>query len=101
MSSLCNDYCIKKNVAKVETFNLGTGTGSSVLEVIKAEKVSGQELPYKMGRREGDITRLMLIQIKQILFLDGKPILKKLWRGLEMGTESEKSRIIIMKSVLF
>jgi nucleoside-diphosphate-sugar epimerase len=30
-----NDYCIKKNVAKVETFNLGTGTGSSVL-VIKA-----------------------------------------------------------------
>ena len=48
----------KKNVAKVETFNLGTGTGSSVLEVIKAfEKVSRQELPYKIvARREGDIT---------------------------------------------
>jgi UDP-glucose 4-epimerase len=48
----------KKNVAKVETFNLGTGTGSTVLEVIKAfEKVSGQKLPYKIvGRREGDIT---------------------------------------------
>ncbi|WP_016990812.1 UDP-glucose 4-epimerase GalE [Flavobacterium sp. ACAM 123] len=48
----------KKNITKVETFNLGTGTGSSVLEVIKAfEKVSGQELPYKIvGRREGDIT---------------------------------------------
>jgi UDP-glucose 4-epimerase len=47
----------KKNVAKVETFNLGTGTGSSVLEVITAfEKVSGQKLPYKIvGRREGDI----------------------------------------------
>lgn len=47
-----------KNVAKVETFNLGTGTGSTVLEVIKAfEKVSGQKLPYKIvGRREGDIT---------------------------------------------
>jgi UDP-glucose 4-epimerase len=27
---------LQKNVAKVETFNLGTGTGSSVLEVIKA-----------------------------------------------------------------
>ncbi|MDD2985143.1 UDP-glucose 4-epimerase GalE [Flavobacterium sp.] len=47
-----------KNLAKIETFNLGTGTGSSVLEVITAfEKVSGQKLPYKIvGRREGDIT---------------------------------------------
>ncbi len=48
----------KKNLAKVEIFNLGTGTGSSVLEVINAfEKVSGQKLPYKIvDRREGDIT---------------------------------------------
>ena len=48
----------KKNLAKVETFNLGTGTGSSVLEVIHAfEKVSGQKLAYKIvDRREGDIT---------------------------------------------
>lgn len=48
----------KKNQAKVETFNLGTGKGSSVLEVIHAfEKVSGQKLPYKIvARREGDIT---------------------------------------------
>ena len=39
----------KKNQDKVETFNLGTGTGSSVLEVIHAfEKVSGQKLPYKI-----------------------------------------------------
>ncbi len=48
----------KQNVSKVETFNLGTGTGSSVLEVIHAfEKVSGQKLNYQIvGRREGDIT---------------------------------------------
>ena len=48
----------KKNLNQVETFNLGTGTGSSVLEVIHAfEKVSGQKLPYKIvARREGDIT---------------------------------------------
>ena len=48
----------KKNLDKVETFNLGTGTGSSVLEVIHAfEKVSGKKLPYKIvDRREGDIT---------------------------------------------
>jgi UDP-glucose 4-epimerase len=47
-----------KNLEKVETFNLGTGKGSSVLEVIQAfEKVSGKKLPYKIvGRREGDIT---------------------------------------------
>ena len=46
-----------KNIEKVETFNLGTGTGSSVLEVIAAfEKVSGQKLPYKIvDRREGDV----------------------------------------------
>ncbi|KIA87393.1 UDP-glucose 4-epimerase GalE [Flavobacterium sp. AED] len=48
----------KRNTAKVEIFNLGTGTGSSVLEVIHTfEKVSGQKLPYKIvARREGDIT---------------------------------------------
>jgi UDP-glucose 4-epimerase len=48
----------KKNSTAVETFNLGTGTGSSVLEVIQSfEKVSGQKLNFKIvGRREGDIT---------------------------------------------
>ncbi|MFZ4678713.1 MAG: UDP-glucose 4-epimerase GalE [Flavobacterium sp.] len=47
----------KQNLERVETFNLGTGKGSSVLEVINAfEKVSGQKLPYKIvGRREGDV----------------------------------------------
>lgn len=46
------------NLEKVETFNVGTGKGSSVLEVITAfEKVSNQKLPYKVvSRREGDIT---------------------------------------------
>jgi UDP-glucose 4-epimerase len=48
----------KKNLDKLEFFNLGTGTGSSVLEVITAfEKTSGQKLPYTIvGRREGDVT---------------------------------------------
>ena len=47
----------KKNLEKVEIFNLGTGTGSSVLEVITTfEKVSGLKLPYKIvPRREGDV----------------------------------------------
>jgi UDP-glucose 4-epimerase len=47
----------KVNLEKVEIFNLGTGKGSSVLEVITAfENVSGQKLPYKIvPRREGDV----------------------------------------------
>ncbi len=46
-----------KNIEKVETFNLGTGTGSSVLEVITAfEKVADRKLNYQIvGRREGDV----------------------------------------------
>lgn len=48
----------KKNLEKLEVFNLGTGKGSSVLEVIQAfEKVSGTKLPYRIvARREGDVT---------------------------------------------
>ena len=47
----------KKNLEKVEVFNLGTGKGSSVLEVIQSfEKVAGQKLPYKIvDRRGGDV----------------------------------------------
>jgi len=43
-----------------EVFNLGTGNGYSVLEVVKAfEKVAGQSLSYKIvGRREGDIEKV-------------------------------------------
>ncbi|KGL58565.1 UDP-glucose 4-epimerase GalE [Polaribacter sp. Hel1_85] len=48
----------KNNKKAFEYFNVGTGTGSSVLEVIKAfEKASGKPLNYKIvARREGDIT---------------------------------------------
>ncbi|MCM4157370.1 UDP-glucose 4-epimerase GalE [Gramella sp. AN32] len=40
-----------------EVFNLGTGKGNSVLEVIKTfESSTGQDLPYEIvGRREGDV----------------------------------------------
>jgi len=41
----------------VVTYNLGTGQGYSVLDVVKAfEEASGQEIPYKItDRRPGDI----------------------------------------------
>ncbi len=47
-----------KNKSNYEVFNVGTGTGSTVLEVISSfEKVSGKKLNYKIvDRRPGDIT---------------------------------------------
>ncbi len=46
-----------KNDSNYETFNIGTGKGSSVLDVIKSfERVSGQKLNYKIAnRRAGDV----------------------------------------------
>ena len=46
------------NKSNFEVFNIGTGKGSSVLEVIKAfEKATNKKLNYKIvERREGDIT---------------------------------------------
>ncbi|MGB5759858.1 MAG: UDP-glucose 4-epimerase GalE [Acidimicrobiales bacterium] len=40
-----------------DVFNLGTGTGASVFEIIKTtENVSGRPIPFEViGRREGDI----------------------------------------------
>ncbi len=48
----------KANSANYEFFNLGTGTGSTVLEVIQSfERVSGESLNYKIvERRRGDVT---------------------------------------------
>lgn len=50
----------KKSIHDYEVFNLGTGNGYSVLEVIKSfEKVSNQKLNYEIvGRRPGDIEQV-------------------------------------------
>ena len=54
LNRLFND----KNKSNCEFFNIGTGKGSSVLEVVKAfEKATGKKLNYKIvARRAGDIT---------------------------------------------
>ena len=47
----------KKNETQFEVFNLGTGRGSSVLEVVNSfEKTTGEKLNYKIvDRRPGDV----------------------------------------------
>lgn len=49
-----------KNSAPYEVFNLGTGKGYTVLEVVRAfEKASGIKLPVEIaGRRPGDIEKV-------------------------------------------
>ncbi|MBN1952581.1 MAG: UDP-glucose 4-epimerase GalE [Bacteroidales bacterium] len=49
-----------KNKSNYEMFNLGTGTGSSVLEIIHAfEEATGQKINYEIvDRREGDIEKV-------------------------------------------
>ncbi|MDD5185196.1 MAG: UDP-glucose 4-epimerase GalE, partial [Paludibacter sp.] len=50
----------KDTKSTVEIFNLGTGRGLSVLEIIDSfEKVNGVKIPYKIvARREGDIEKV-------------------------------------------
>lgn len=56
----CQRLIAKKNKENYEVFNLGTGRGNSVLEVIKTfEKVSGMQLNYTIGaRRSGDVEQV-------------------------------------------
>ncbi len=50
----------KKSKKAYEIFNLGTGKGVSVMEIIKTfEKATGKKVNYKIvGRREGDIEKV-------------------------------------------
>lgn len=49
-----------KSDAKIEIFNLGTGNGVSVLELINTfEATTGVKVPHKIvGRRAGDIEKV-------------------------------------------
>ncbi|KAL3805786.1 hypothetical protein HJC23_007747 [Cyclotella cryptica] len=58
---LDNSNSHKNGVGKLNVFNLGTGTGYSVLDMVRAmSKACGKEIPYVIGpRRPGDVTIYM------------------------------------------
>jgi len=60
LQRLMNNGEKKDDKDKIEIFNLGTGRGNSVMEVIKTfEEVSNVKLNYKIGpRREGDVVSI-------------------------------------------
>lgn len=65
----------KKNQSSFSIFNLGTGTGVSVLEAISAfEKISGQKLKYSIGdKRPGDVMAIYSDTAKSEAELGWKP----------------------------
>ena len=56
----CLQNFVQKNKKNYEYFNVGTGEGVSVMQLVKAFiKVTGADLKYKIvGRREGDIEKI-------------------------------------------
>lgn len=52
--------CFKDKTANIHIYNLGTGKGTSVLDLVKAyENANGLKVKYKIvGRREGDVDKL-------------------------------------------
>jgi UDP-glucose 4-epimerase len=78
--------------AASDSFNLGTGTGHSVLEVVASvARVGGRAVPYEIGgRREGDPARLVASSAKaerelgfQRRFSDLDRIVETGWRFQE------------------
>ncbi|MFN0037842.1 MAG: UDP-glucose 4-epimerase GalE [Saprospiraceae bacterium] len=66
-------YAVKNPAANFyDTFNLGTGQGNTVLELVKTfEEISGQALPYSIGpRREGDVVAVWADVQKSSALLD-------------------------------
>jgi len=51
------EYLAKQKPKFYDVFNIGTGQGTTVLEIIKTfQKVTGQKVPYQIGpRRDGDV----------------------------------------------
>ena len=65
---------IEKMKPGISIYNLGTGKGTSVLEMVAAfEKASGEKLPYKIvGRRPGDLGEVFANPDKAAKMLEWK-----------------------------
>ena len=65
---------LEKAPGGFQVYNLGSGKGSSVLEIIAAfEKASGNKLPYKIvGRRAGDLPEMFANPEKALVELGWK-----------------------------
>ena len=89
-----------RSESNYDVFNLGTGKGNSVLEVIETfQKATGEKLPYKIAdRREGDITAAYADTNKANSVLgwrserDLKEALKSAWKWEKKVTEAEKKK---------
>ena len=80
-----------------EFFNVGTGKGSSVLEVVNSFKAAtGVDVPYQIGsRREGDITEIYAdtsVAEKQLNWKSELSLEDALKLFLELGKELSKNR---------
>ncbi|MEI9959069.1 MAG: hypothetical protein WDM90_22765 [Ferruginibacter sp.] len=88
---------IKKNISNCEVFNLGTGNGYTVLEVIAAfEKMSGVKLNYQLGpRRAGDVIAIYANNNKAKTSLGWLPqysLEDMMGQRLEMGAKAKELR---------
>lgn len=83
---------------QISTFNVGTGNGNTVLELIKAfEKVTGVPLKYKIGpRRTGDVEQVwaQADKVKETLKWQPKHSLEKAladaWKWQQATLNNEK-----------
>ena len=77
-----------------DAFNVGTGTGHSVLEVLRAvEQVTGRKVPYEIGpRRAGDASLLVANSSKLQQALGWKPKFPELLDIVQTAWQFEKKR---------
>jgi UDP-glucose-4-epimerase GalE len=69
------DYLMSDNATGSAAFNVGTGRGESVMEVLRAvEQVTGKRVPYNIApRRDGDAAELVADSTKLQTTLGWKP----------------------------
>jgi len=90
-----------RNKSNCEIFNLGTGNGVTVLELIAAfEKVSGQKLNYKVGpRRPGDVVSVYANNNKARTLLGWETkyglddMMDTAWRWEQIVAENKKKAV--------